>query len=103
MGVPIKLPYTPPFEIVKVPPAMSAIEMVPSRAFLASALIAYSSILSTIWKVIRDAGMPHCNSVSVKTGARWQGWIWDGQALAAGLSRAQGMQLVAARLKGNFA
>eukprot|EP00955_Chlamydomonas_euryale_P114645 366294-Chlamydomonas_euryale.AAC.6 len=37
IGVDIIEPYTPPLEMVKVPPAMSSIEMVPSRAFLPSA------------------------------------------------------------------
>jgi hypothetical protein len=36
MGVDSRLPYTPPLEIVKVPPAMSSMPMVPSRAFLPS-------------------------------------------------------------------
>ncbi len=40
MGVLNKLPYTPPLEMVNVPPAMSSIEMVPSLAFLPRALIA---------------------------------------------------------------
>ena len=34
MGVPVKDPNTPPFEIVKVPPAISSMDSVPSRAFL---------------------------------------------------------------------
>ena len=32
MGVPISEPKTPPFEIVKVPPAMSSMASLPSRA-----------------------------------------------------------------------
>ena len=43
MGVLNRLPYTPPFEMVNVPPAMSSMEMVPSLAFLPSALIAYDT------------------------------------------------------------
>ena len=42
MGVDSKLPYTPPFEMVNVPPAMSSIPIVPSRAFLPRALIVCS-------------------------------------------------------------
>ena len=34
MGVDSRLPYTPPFEMVKVPPAISSMLMVPSLAFL---------------------------------------------------------------------
>ena len=34
MGVDIIDPYTPPLLMVKVPPAMSSMLMVPSRAFL---------------------------------------------------------------------
>lgn len=37
MGVEIKEPYTPPLLIVNVPPAMSSMLMVPSRAFLPKA------------------------------------------------------------------
>ena len=39
MGVDSREPYTPPLEMVKVPPAMSSMEMVPSRAFLPRALM----------------------------------------------------------------
>ena len=39
MGVERRLPYTPPLEMVKVPPAMSSMLIVPSRAFLPSALM----------------------------------------------------------------
>ena len=42
IGVLSRLPYTPPFEMVKVPPAMSSTEMVPSRAFLPKALMAWT-------------------------------------------------------------
>ena len=42
IGVLSRLPYTPPFEMVKVPPAMSSTEMVPSRAFLPRALMAWT-------------------------------------------------------------
>lgn len=35
MGVPISDPKVPPFEIVKVPPCMSSIEIFPSFPFLA--------------------------------------------------------------------
>jgi|TARA_B110000971_G_scaffold208160_1_gene233054 hypothetical protein len=34
IGVPFRLPKTPPFEIVKVPPVISSIDRVPSLAFL---------------------------------------------------------------------
>ena len=34
MGVLSRLPYTPPLEIVKVPPAMSSMARAPPRAFL---------------------------------------------------------------------
>lgn len=37
MGVLIMLPYTPPLLMVKVPPAMSSMLIVPSLAFLPSA------------------------------------------------------------------
>ena len=37
MGVLIMEPYTPPLLIVKVPPAMSSMLIVPSRAFLPKA------------------------------------------------------------------
>ena len=39
MGVLKRLPYTPPLLMVKVPPAMSSMLIVPSRAFLPSLLI----------------------------------------------------------------
>jgi hypothetical protein len=39
MGVDSMEPYTPPLLMVKVPPAMSSMEMVPSRAFLPSRLM----------------------------------------------------------------
>jgi hypothetical protein len=39
MGVDSMLPYTPPLLIVKVPPAISSILMLPSRAFLPSMLM----------------------------------------------------------------
>jgi hypothetical protein len=38
MGVDSRLPYTPPLLMVKVPPAMSSMLMVPSRAFLPSSV-----------------------------------------------------------------
>lgn len=41
MGVDNSEPYTPPLLMVKVPPAMSSMLMVPSRAFLPSALIVW--------------------------------------------------------------
>ena len=37
MGVDIMDPYTPPLLMVKVPPAMSSMLMVPSRAFFPKA------------------------------------------------------------------
>jgi hypothetical protein len=39
MGVESMLPYTPPLLMVKVPPAISSMLMVPSRAFLPRPLI----------------------------------------------------------------
>ncbi len=39
MGVDSRLPYTPPLEMVNVPPAMSSMLIVPSRAFLPRPLI----------------------------------------------------------------
>lgn len=42
MGVLSRLPYTPPFEIVNVPPAISSMERVPVRAFSPSSLIFFS-------------------------------------------------------------
>lgn len=39
IGVDSRLPYTPPLEMVKVPPAISSMPMVPSRAFLPKALM----------------------------------------------------------------
>jgi hypothetical protein len=39
MGVPMREPYTPPLLMVKVPPAMSSMLMVPSLAFLPRAAI----------------------------------------------------------------
>ena len=39
MGVDSREPYTPPLEMVNVPPAISSMLSVPSRAFLPSALI----------------------------------------------------------------
>lgn len=45
IGVDSMLPYTPPLLMVKVPPAMSSMLIVPSRAFLPSALIAYTPTL----------------------------------------------------------
>ena len=45
MGVDSMLPYTPPLEMVKVPPAMSSMEIVPSRAFFPSAAMACGQML----------------------------------------------------------
>ena len=39
IGVDSKEPYTPPLEMVNVPPAMSSMLMVPSRAFFPKELI----------------------------------------------------------------
>lgn len=41
MGVESREPYTPPLLMVKVPPAMSSILMVPSRAFLPRPLMVW--------------------------------------------------------------
>ena len=43
MGVDSSEPYTPPLLMVKVPPAMSSMLIVPSRAFLPSAFIVCGS------------------------------------------------------------
>lgn len=42
MGVLMRLPYTPPLLIVKVPPAMSSMEMLPSLAFLPNSVMTFS-------------------------------------------------------------
>jgi hypothetical protein len=41
MGVPNRLPYTPPLEMVNVPPAISSILMLPSRALRPSSAIVW--------------------------------------------------------------
>ena len=42
IGVDISEPYTPPFEIVKVPPCMSSILSAPSRARRPASAISFS-------------------------------------------------------------
>src|SRR5690242_13131613 len=48
MGVDIMEPYTPPLLMVNVPPAMSSMLMVPSRAFLASSLMLCVCVVSVV-------------------------------------------------------
>lgn len=56
IGVLKRLPWTPPFEIVNVPPAISSIDMEPSFAFLARVLISFSISAKFIFSALRITG-----------------------------------------------
>lgn len=56
IGVLKRLPYTPPFDIVNVPPAISSIDMEPSAAFLARVLISFSISAKFIPPALRTTG-----------------------------------------------
>lgn len=55
-GVLKRLPQTPPFDIVNVPPAISSIDMEPSFAFLARVLISFSISAKFIFSALRITG-----------------------------------------------
>ena len=56
IGVLIRLPYTPPLDIVNEPPAISSIEMDPSFAFFARVLISFSMSAKFISSALRITG-----------------------------------------------
>jgi hypothetical protein len=59
MGVPNKLPNTPPFEMVKVPPAMSSIAKLPLLALDANAAMVAST--SCLCQLEHQSGNPPGN------------------------------------------
>ena len=56
IGVDIRLPNTPPFEMVKVPPDMSSIVKVPAFAFAPKSPMAFSICAKLMASALRTTG-----------------------------------------------
>jgi len=74
IGVPIILPKTPPFVIVKVPPVISSRVILPSFALFASSMIPFSTSAKLISPAFHNTGTTNPVGDATATETSMKSW-----------------------------